>query len=72
MLTNIKTNSIVAAIAKLSNVLEIKIVAEGIELEAEADKLRQYYCDYGQGYLFDKALPIDEFERKYMQAEKQS
>lgn len=67
MLTNIKTNSIVAAIAKLSNVLEIKIVAEGIELEAEADKLRQYHCDYGQGYLFDKALPIDEFERKYMQ-----
>ncbi len=72
MLTNKKTNSIVAAIAKLSNALEIKIVAEGIELESEANKLRQYQCDYGQGYLFDKALPIEEFERKYMQAELQS
>jgi len=72
MLTNKKTNSIVAAIAKLSNALEIKIVAEGIELEAEAERLRQYHCDYGQGYLFDKALPIAEFESKYMQAEKQS
>lgn len=72
MLTNKKTNSIVAAIAKLSNTLEIKIVAEGIELESEANKLRQYQCDYGQGYLFDKALPIEEFERKYMQAELQS
>ena len=72
MLTNKKTNSIVAAVAKLSIALDIKIVAEGIELEAEADMLRQYQCDYGQGYLFDKALPIEEFERKYMKAEKQS
>jgi diguanylate cyclase len=36
MLTNKKTNSIVAAIVKLSNTLEIKTVAEGIELEEEA------------------------------------
>jgi diguanylate cyclase (GGDEF)-like protein/PAS domain S-box-containing protein len=71
MLSNKKTNSIVAAIAKLSNTLEIKTVAEGIELEAEASRLRQYQCDYGQGYLFDKALPIDAFEQKYMLAETQ-
>jgi EAL domain-containing protein (putative c-di-GMP-specific phosphodiesterase class I) len=34
--------------------------------------LKQYHCDYGQGYLFDKALPIAEFESKYMQAEIQT
>lgn len=71
MLTNKKTNSIVVAIAKLSNALEINTVAEGIELPSEADRLKQYQCDYGQGYLYDKALPIEEFERKYVQTEVQ-
>jgi len=72
MLENKKTNSIVAAISKLSNTLEIKTIAEGIELEVHAERLKQYQCDYGQGYLYDKALPIAEFENKYMQINAQA
>jgi diguanylate cyclase (GGDEF)-like protein/PAS domain S-box-containing protein len=67
MINNRKTNSIVAAITKLSNVLEIKTIAEGIELAEHAKQLKQLQCDYGQGYLYDKALPIAEFESKYLQ-----
>lgn len=66
MIKNKKTNAIVAAITKLSNVLEIKTIAEGIELAEHAELLTKLQCDYGQGYLYDKALPIEEFERKYL------
>jgi len=65
MIDNKKTNSIVAAITKLSSVLEIKTIAEGIEDQQHVDMLKQFQCDYGQGFLFDKALPIAEFENKY-------
>lgn len=67
MLENNKTNAIVTAITTLSTTLGIKTIAEGVELEVHADRLRQYHCDYGQGYLYDKALPIAEFELKYAQ-----
>ena len=67
MLENHKTSAIVTAITTLTSTLGIKTVAEGVELEVQADKLRQYHCDYGQGYLYDKALPIADFEKKYHQ-----
>lgn len=66
MIKNKKMNSIVAAITKLSNVLEIKTIAEGIELVEHAEILKKLQCDYGQGYFYDKALPIEEFEQKYL------
>ena len=28
--------------------------------------LKTMGCDYGQGYLYDEALPITDFEQKYM------
>lgn len=66
MLENTKTSAIVTAITTLSTTLGIKTVAEGVELEVHAEKLRQYHCDYGQGYLYDKALAIAAFEQKYL------
>lgn len=66
MLDNAKTSAIVTAITTLSTTLGIKTVAEGVELEIHAGRLRQYHCDYGQGYLYDKALAIAAFEQKYL------
>lgn len=70
MLDSKKTNSIVAAIVKLSKNLEIKTIAEGVETTEQVERLISQQCEYGQGYLFDKALSLEDFEAKYMTSER--
>ena len=42
--------------------LGLKVVAEGIETEAAAARLREFGCDIGQGYLYAKPMPLAVFE----------
>ncbi|MCP4406649.1 MAG: EAL domain-containing protein [Gammaproteobacteria bacterium] len=51
---NGKSAEIVRTIISLARNLGIKVVAEGIENDAQLLKLRELQCDYGQGYLFSK------------------
>jgi EAL domain-containing protein (putative c-di-GMP-specific phosphodiesterase class I) len=55
--------SLVKAIIAMAKALNLKVVAEGIEQQAQADFLKEIDCEYGQGYLFSKPLPADEFEK---------
>ncbi len=43
-----------------------EIIFEGIEEEAQCRFLIDRGFNYGQGYLFDKPIPVEEFERKYL------
>ncbi|HSI43011.1 MAG TPA: EAL domain-containing protein [Methylotenera sp.] len=51
------------AIIDMAHRLGIKVVAEGIETKAQERLLKQFKCDYGQGYLFAKPTTIVEFEK---------
>jgi EAL domain-containing protein (putative c-di-GMP-specific phosphodiesterase class I) len=53
--------AIVTALVSLANASNFKLVAEGIETEAQAELLAQAGVPYFQGYLFSKPLPADEF-----------
>jgi len=53
---------LVKSMIDMAHSLNLKVVAEGVEREAEADFLRQHHCDYGQGYLFGKPVPADQFQ----------
>ena len=53
----------VDAILRLGDSLGLAAVAEGIEHSAQADRLRQMGCKFGQGYLFGRPAPAAEIER---------
>lgn len=46
----------------MAHKLGIKVIAEGIETELQKQLLLDAGCDYGQGYLFSKPVPSEEFE----------
>ena len=48
------------AIIALAHSLEMTLVAEGVETDAQLAFLRQYGCEVYQGWLFAKAMPADE------------
>jgi diguanylate cyclase (GGDEF)-like protein len=55
--------SIVQAIVSLAHGLRLKVVAEGVENEAQLMALKALGCDQYQGYYCSPALPAAEFEQ---------
>lgn len=60
-LENEKQEVIVKAILSFSNLLGMKVIAEGVETQIQADWLKAHGCDYGQGYFYSKPIPFKEF-----------
>ena len=54
--------AIARAIVALAGALELRVVAEGVETEAQALILRQLGCHELQGYLFSAPLPPGQLE----------
>ncbi|NES98735.1 MAG: EAL domain-containing protein, partial [Desertifilum sp. SIO1I2] len=54
--------AITLAIIQMAHSLNLKVIAEGVETDAELAVLRQNQCDAIQGYLFSRPIPASEFE----------
>jgi EAL domain-containing protein (putative c-di-GMP-specific phosphodiesterase class I) len=47
----------------MGSALKLKVIAQGIENDWQADLLERQQCEYGQGYLFSKAVTAAEFKK---------
>lgn len=59
--TDKEAESIVRSSIELGQRLGIRTVAEGVESAEQAERLREWGCNIGQGYFYAKALPSDMF-----------
>jgi PAS domain S-box-containing protein/diguanylate cyclase (GGDEF)-like protein len=60
MLKDSATLTLVQTIVSLAHTLGLKVIAEGVEEERQAEHLRVLRCDQIQGYLVGKPVPFDE------------
>jgi EAL domain-containing protein (putative c-di-GMP-specific phosphodiesterase class I) len=60
--------AITTAIISMSKSLRLKVIAEGVETEAQLFFLREHRCDEIQGYYFSKPLSADEATAKLQRA----
>lgn len=60
---NGENGEILQTIVSLAKNLKMRVIAEGIETENQLILLQNLGCDYGQGYLMSKPLPVDDMER---------
>jgi EAL domain-containing protein (putative c-di-GMP-specific phosphodiesterase class I) len=57
--------AITTAIISMARSLNLKVIAEGVENEAQMSFLRAHQCDEIQGYYFSKPLAADEVVAKF-------
>ena len=53
-------------IVELCHTVNIQVCLEGVETEEEYGTVRPMRLDFIQGFLFDRPLPVWEFERNYL------
>jgi EAL domain-containing protein (putative c-di-GMP-specific phosphodiesterase class I) len=59
---NPSNRAITTAIIQMAHELNLNVIAEGVETEAELSFLRHHHCNGVQGYFFSPPLPTAEFE----------
>ena len=53
--------AIVTAILALAKILQLEVIAEGVETDAQLTLLRSLNCNIAQGFLFHRPMPADAF-----------
>ncbi|MEG0076248.1 EAL domain-containing protein [Anaerorhabdus sp.] len=63
---NMREQIMIKHIIEIAHELGIEVVAEGIETESYAKELIEKNCDYIQGFVYYKPMPVDEFEERFL------
>ncbi|WP_198678707.1 EAL domain-containing protein [Pseudidiomarina insulisalsae] len=69
-ISNSEQRAIVDSVIAIAKNLKLRIVAEGVETQAQADYLAERDPEIVlQGYLYEKPLPVKVFQSKYLQGD---
>ena len=63
LLTDSDDQVIVSATISMAHQLGLKVIAEGVELQTQADMLKDFGCDIVQGFLYSKPLIKEDMEK---------
>jgi len=66
MLQDDRDLAIIKGAIDIARAIGLKVIAEGIDTDEQADCLQSLGCQFGQGFLFAKALAPDEFSRQML------
>ena len=65
MVTNKEDRLIVKATIELAHTLDLKVIAEGVEIVEVYDILHEMKCDYVQGYYVSRPIEADQIPQWY-------
>lgn len=57
--TDSPTSEVALHIIRIAESLGLKVIGEGVETEVQANFLQEHGVQFGQGWLFHKAMPLD-------------
>lgn len=58
----------VQAIMTLGQSFQMSVIAEGVENQEQFDLLRDFKCEFFQGFYFGRPIPVEEFKLKVLSA----
>ncbi|MEI2266661.1 biofilm formation regulator HmsP [Erwinia sp. CGal63] len=58
-------DTMVRVVAAIAEIVQLEVIAEGVETDAQRDWLLARGIHLGQGYLYAEALPPEAFEQRY-------
>lgn len=64
--SNPREKVLIRHIVQSAHELGIMVVAEGVETPRYVDYLRQLGCDFLQGFVFYRPMPVEEFEERFV------
>lgn len=57
---------VIETMIHLAKLMNLEIICEGVETKEQVEFLLKCGCHMGQGYIFAKPMPMEEFEEKYL------
>ncbi|MRX81621.1 putative bifunctional diguanylate cyclase/phosphodiesterase [Eggerthella guodeyinii] len=64
-----RTRAVLKGVVDMANDLGLTTVCEGVETWEQVAMLRELGCDVGQGYVYSRPLPLDQFREKFATGE---
>lgn len=61
LMVDVSAERLLRGVVALASALRVRVTAEGVETREQAFFLRAAGVDYGQGWYWSKALPVDDF-----------